>query len=433
MRSIWDGSTAMPEFKQLNGNIKTDVLVIGGGIAGLLTAYFLKEKGVECTVTEKDVICGGVTYGTTAKITAQHGLIYSRIAADMGIEKAQMYLEANLQALKKYAEMCESIGCDFERKDSYVYSRNNSAALESEMDTLRKIGYKDAVLRGDIPLPIKTAGAVMFKGQAQFNPFRFLAHIAKELTIYEHTPVVEMVGNTAVTPSGKIKAQKVIVCTHFPFINKHGLYFLKMYQHRSYTVALTGAPDVNGMYVDESGNGLSFRNYKKYLLLGGGGHRTGKNGGGYTTLSAAAKRIFPGAEERYRFAAQDCMSLDGVPYIGKYSNSTPDLYVCTGFNKWGMTSAMVSAMLISDMMTGKENQYAPLFDPSRGILKPQLAVNGFEAVTSLLTPAKKRCPHMGCALKYNKAEHSWDCPCHGSRFTENGRVLNNPANGDMKK
>ncbi len=433
MKSVWDGNAAMPKFKRLYGNIKTDVLVIGGGIAGLLTAYYLKERGVDCTVVEKDVICGGETYGTTAKITAQHGLIYNKIAAGMGIEYAQMYLEANLEALKKYAELCEKIECDFERKDNFVYSRTNSAALNSEMDTLRKIGYKDAILRGDIPLPIKTAGAVMFKDQAQFNPFKFLSHIAKNLKIYENTPVVEMVGNTAVTPSGRIKARKVIACTHFPFINKHGAYFLKLYQHRSYVIALADAPDVQGMYVDENDTGLSFRNYGKYLLLGGGGHRTGKNGGGFSALSAAAKRIFPGSIERYRFAAQDCMSLDGVPYIGKYSAATPDFYVCTGFNKWGMTSAMVSAMIIGDMITDKENQYAPVFDPSRSILKPQLAINGFEAVTSLLTPSKKRCPHMGCALKYNKAEHSWDCPCHGSRFSENGKVLDNPANGDMKK
>ena len=127
------------------------------------------------------------------------------------------------------------------------------------------------------------------------------------------------------------------------------------------------------------------------------------------------------------------MSLDSVPYIGQYSKNTPDFYVATGFNKWGMTSSMVAAELLTDLILGKPNDFADLFSPSRSMLRPQLAVNGFESVVGLLTPSKKRCPHLGCALKYNKAEHSWDCPCHGSRFSESGRVLDNPANGNLKK
>ena len=122
------------------------------------------------------------------------------------------------------------------------------------------------------------------------------------------------------------------------------------------------------------------------------------------------------------------MSLDEIPYIGNYSKNTPDLYVATGFNKWGMTSAMVSAMILSDMIPGKKNDYAEVFNPSRSILKPQLFINGFESAINLLTPTTRRCPHLGCALKWNKAEHSWDCPCHGSRFSEDGKVLDNPAN-----
>ncbi|MGN0150724.1 MAG: FAD-dependent oxidoreductase [Clostridia bacterium] len=230
-----------------------------------------------------------------------------------------------------------------------------------------------------------------------------------------------------------VKADKIIVTTHFPFINKHGSYFLKLYQHRSYEAAFENAPDLDGMYVDEYEKGMSFRNYNKLLLIGGGGHRTGKNGGGWKELYSFAEKYYPAAEVKYSWATQDCMSLGGVPYIGRYSAKTPDLYVASGFNKWGITSSMAAAMILTDMVTGKKNEFAEVFSPQRSILKPQLLINGFEATVNLLTPTTRRCPHLGCALKWNKTEHTWDCPCHGSRFEKNGRLIDNPATGNAAK
>ena len=186
------------------------------------------------------------------------------------------------------------------------------------------------------------------------------------------------------------------------------------------------------MYLDEAQAGMSFRNYENLLLVGGGDHRTGKKGGGWRELRDFAQQHYPQAEERSHWATQDCMSLDGVPYIGRYSASTRDLYVATGFNKWGMTASMVSAMILSDLVQEKENPYEEVFSPSRSILHPQLAVNGVEAVVSLLTPAPRRCPHLGCALKWNPIEHTWDCPCHGSRFTRDGKRIDSPATGNLK-
>ena len=186
------------------------------------------------------------------------------------------------------------------------------------------------------------------------------------------------------------------------------------------------------MYVDEANGGLSFRNYKNFLLLGGGGHRTGKRGGGWSELEAFAKKHYKDARIVAKWATQDCMTLDGIPYIGQYSRSTPDLYVATGFNKWGMSSSMVAATLLTDLITGKGSKYEGLFSPSRSILHRQLLFNAFESLVGLLTPTVPRCPHLGCALKYNAAEHSWDCPCHGSRFSESGELLNNPATDDRK-
>lgn len=432
MRSLWKATASLPEFPELVGDVRTDVLIVGGGIAGILTAYLLHEKGVRYVLVEKGRICSGTTGNTTAKITFQHGLIYDKILKSDGTEAARKYLAANRAAFDKYAELCGKTDCDYEIKDNYVYSTDDRRKLEKEVEALEKIGYI-ADLCENVPLPIKTVGAVKFPDQAQFNPLKFLSSVAEGLNIYENTFIREMRGNTAVTDKGKIRADTVIAATHFPFINKHGSYFLKLYQHRSYVIALENAQDVNGMYVDECDTGLSFRNYEGLLLLGGGGHRTGKKGGNWAELRAFAAKKYPDSREKHFWATQDCMSLDGIPYIGRYSAKTHGFYVASGFNKWGMTGSMTAAMLLSDMILGKRNGFASVFDPSRSIVKPQLFINGAEAVCNLLTPSKKRCPHLGCALKWNEAERSWDCPCHGSRFTEHGRVLDNPANGDLPK
>ncbi|MFR5874929.1 MAG: FAD-dependent oxidoreductase [Eubacterium sp.] len=432
MESLWQAEADMPNFSRLESDAHTDVLIIGGGIAGILTAYFLHKNGIKYILVEKGRICSGITQNTTAKITIQHGLIYQKLLNSSGIQGAQKYLKANEAAFNMYAELCKKINCNYEIKDNYVYSTDNRKKLENEIKALQKIGA-DAELCDSVSLPLTTVGAVKIPNQAQFNPLKFIAAIAKNLNIYENTFVREMIDCTAITDKGRIFADKVIVTTHFPFINKHGSYPLKLYQHRSYVIALENAQKLEGMYVDENHKGHSFRNSGDFLLLGGGGHRTGKLGGSWNELRSFAKKNYPDSKEKYFWAAQDCMSLDGIPYIGQYAKTTPNLYVISGFNKWGMTSAMAGAMIVSDMLIEKANDYADIFNPSRNMLKPQLIVNGFETTKNLLTITNKRCPHLGCALKWNSAEHSWDCPCHGSRFSEDGTVLDNPANGNLEK
>lgn len=429
MDSLWKKDIKFPSFPEIGGNVNTDVLIIGCGIAGILTAYILKQEGIDYILVEKNRICSGTTQNTTAKITFQHSLIYSKIMRSYGEETARAYLLANREAFNLLCRLCEKVDCDFEIKNNNVYSKDYKK-LEDEMTALERIGFNAQFIES-VPLPVETKGAVCFENQAQFHPLKFLSAIAKELNIFENSFVKEMKGTTAITDKAEIKAKNVIVTTHFPFINKHGLFSLKLYQHRSYVIALENAQDVNGMYVDESETGLSFRNYKNYLLLGGGGHRTGKQGGNWKELQEFTKENYPGAQERFNWAAQDCMTLDNMPYIGNYSPNTPNLYTASGFCKWGMTGAMLSAMLLKDKIIGRQNDYSEFFRPDRSILHPQLFVNGFESVTNLLTFSKKRCPHLGCALKWNSAEHSWDCPCHGSRFDEGGKNLDNPANGNM--
>ncbi len=431
MNSVWTKDLKMPCFRTLEGDVKTDVLIIGGGIAGILCAYFLQERGVDYILTEGKSICSGVTKNTTAKITAQHGLLYDRLLRKNGARKAKMYLDANLEAVEMYFRLCRDKDCDFEEKTAYTYSLDDREKLEREVDALVKLGYHPEIRETD-ELPFPTAGAIAFMHQAQFHPLKFIAQIAANLKIYEHTFVTELTEHSAVTKQGRIRFEKAVFATHFPIENRHGMYFLKMYQDRSYVIALEQAAQVRGMYIDEAEGGMSFRNCRDLLLIGGGGHRTGKKGGNWKELREFAKKYYPSSVEKCFWAAQDCMTLDRIPYIGVYSGGRANWYVATGFNKWGMTSSMTAAMILTDMITCRENPYSAVFCPSRNMLKPQLLVNGWEATVNLLTISKKRCPHLGCALKWNPDEHSWDCPCHGSRFDEDGLLLDNPANGNLK-
>ena len=431
MKSLWEHTAELNHFDCLDGDIKTDVLIIGGGMAGLLCAYQLHKAGVPYVLAEADTICSGVTKNTTAKLTIQHGLIYHKLLGRFGNERTKGYLSAQEEALKRYRTLCRKIDCDYEEADSYVYARDNLRNIERELDALHRLGFPGE-FASQLPLPFAVAGGVKFPRQAQFHPLKFAAAISQGLHIYEHTMVKELVGRTAITNHGRIHAKHIVVTTHFPFLNRHGSYFIKLYQHRSYVLALEHAPNLNGMYVDQTQTGLSFRNYGSMLLVGGGGHRTGKPGGNWRELRQFVKEHYPESTEKYHWAAQDCMSLDNMPYIGPYWSNTSDVYVATGFNKWGMTNSMVAATLLCDLVQGKQTPYAEVFSPARSIFRPQLAVNALESTVNLLTPSTRRCPHLGCALKWNPAEHTWDCPCHGSRFTRDGTLIDNPATKDLK-
>lgn len=425
-QSLWHATAKVQNHKTLQHNAKTDYLIIGGGICGILCAYFLQQEGVDYMLVEGNRVGGGNTGNTTAKITSQHGLIYDHLLQSIGKEKTVLYLEAHQKALEKYRELAKIIDCDFEEKYAGVYSCESQQSIEREIDALRSIGFP-AEYADQLPLPFSIKGAVLFPKQAQFHPLKFLSEISKPLNIYEHTFVQKIDGHTVYTDRGIITAGKIIVATHFPFLNKRGSYFLKLYQSRSYAIALNNAADVNGIYIDADKKGLSFRNYGNLLILGDGGGRTGKQYENWKMLRNFAASAYPEAKEIYHWAAQDCISLDGVSYIGNYSRNTPDLYVASGFNKWGMTSSMAAAMILRDLVLGRENIYKEVFSPSRNILKPQLFLNAMEATGNLLFPSLKRCPHMGCALKWNPQEHTWDCPCHGSRFKEDGKLIDNPA------
>lgn len=476
MKSLWSESCKFRKREALNKDIKTDVLVIGAGIAGILTAYMLKQKGREVVVIDAAEIASGNTKNTTAKITSQHDLIYSKLITEFGEEKARQYAKANELAIKKYKEIIEDrrIECDFEEKPAYVYSLNEVEVLKEEAEAAKKLGI-DAEFVQQANLPFKINGALKFNNQAQFNPLKFLKDISNELVIYENTRALEIKENLIVTSGGNITAKNIVVATHYPIMNAPGYYFMKMHQERSYVLALENKSEIDGMYIDLNKEGYSFRTYNNLLLLGGISHRTGENeeGGSYDELRKVVKRLYPKAKEKYHWSAQDCMTIDGIPYIGRYSSETPNIYVATGFNKWGMTSSMVSAMIISDMILEKENDFSEIFSPRRFDLS--LSINNI--ANDLIETAKNfiaqkvyipsseiehiknghggiieyngekvgvyknkegkeffvstKCTHLGCQLSWNADELTWDCPCHGSRFDYKGRLIGSPATKDL--
>ncbi|EPB8147993.1 FAD-dependent oxidoreductase [Clostridium perfringens] len=476
MKSVWSESCKFRKREALNKDIKTDVLVIGAGIAGILTAYMLKQKGRDVVLIDAAEIASGNTKNTTAKITSQHDLIYSKLISEFGEEKARQYAKANELAIKKYKEIIEDkrIECDFEEKPAYVYSLNEVDVLKEEVEAAKNLGI-DAEFVQEVNLPFKIKGAVKFNNQAQFNPLKFLRGISNELVIYENTRALEIKENLVVTSGGNITANNIVVATHYPIMNAPGYYFMKMHQERSYVLALENTSEIDGMYIDLNKEGYSFRTYNNLLLLGGISHRTGENeeGGSYDELRKVAKRLYPKAKEKYYWSAQDCMTIDGIPYIGRYSSETPNIYVATGFNKWGMTSSMVSAMIISDMILEKENDFSEIFSPRRFDLS--LSINNI--ANDLIETAKNfiaqkvyipsseiehiknghggiieyngekvgvyknkegkeffvstKCTHLGCQLSWNADELTWDCPCHGSRFDYKGRLIGSPATKDL--
>lgn len=444
--SLWEDSVRLKRHPRLEGIAGCEVLVIGGGMAGILTAHRLAAEGIEVAVAEAGRIGCGATAGTTAKITSQHGLIYHKLAAELGIDGAALYLEANEAAISQFSHLCEgeTKQCDFRKTSSYIYSTRGRQVLEQEMNALEQIGCTAARFRkgSSLELPFETDGAVEFPMQACFHPRKLLKYLTEEEgacsgIIFENSRITGLKrwpdgGWEAISEHGSILADQVVFACHFPFMDWRGGYFAKMYQSRSLVIAGRTGKEIKGMYKDEAEGGLSFRSADGLLLLGGGSGRPGKVTSTWQNLQQQAEVMYPDWETRYRWAAQDCITLDGMPYIGPYSgNRENGLWVAAGFNKWGMTGSMVSAMVLTDLICGRENPYSELFRPHRSALKPQLVLNTLESAVNLLKPKVPRCRHMGCALTWNEEEETWDCPCHGSRYDKKGQCIEGPSVKDL--
>lgn len=463
----------------LSGDIDADVAVIGAGLAGILTAYHLQKQGIPVIVLECNEVGSGMTKNTTAKITSQHSLIYRKLLTYKGEERAWEYAMANQQAIDKYEEIIHDlqIDCDYEVTPNYIYTLDNELKIKQEVEAAQRLGLPASFTK-ETTLPFSVKAAIRFDHQAQFHPLKFLDAVAKNLTIYENTRVTEIHSDGLIkTNQGSVKAKKIVVATHYPFINVPGYYFIRLHQERSYLSALEAKEGdcyrLDGMYLDADPDGYTFRNYKDYLIFGGANHRSGQYQpvDAYAKLENTAKRWFPDSRIVYTWSNQDCMTPDDIPYIGGYSVRTPNIYVATGFNKWGMTSAMVSAMLISERIAGRDYEFRKVFNPRRLMLSGSRVLLKDAAIItiSLLSEYLKvphdnlkdiekgkagvirhngqrvgvyresedkyyfvttKCPHLGCKLEWNQNELTWDCPCHGSRFDYRGNLINNPAMRD---
>ncbi len=499
--SLWTATCQIDkrEALKVEESIEVEAVVIGAGLAGVLTAYMLQQKGVDTIVLESNRIGSGVTRYTTAKITSQHNLIYDRLISDFGMEKARQYAAANQRAIDFFRKFVQekAIDCQLEEKPAYLYTlqKEKVKQLQKESEAATKLGIPNALLQSweltaenGWGLPFIAEAALRFDRQAQYHPLKFLKAMAQGLKIYEDTRVLDMqLRGSATAPQeseksilttnrGAVTARHVVFACHYPFlVILPGYYFARLYQDRAYVLALAGCPQVNGLYLSIDQEGWSFRNYKDFLLLAGGSHRTGENekGGNYQSLRTAAKEWFPESTERYAWSTQDCMPLDGVPYIGQYAADRPNWYVATGFQKWGMTSSMIAADIISSMITKRPFEIATegvdIFSPQRftvpvsaeelwkdvktiggGLLREIFSFpeeeaadikRGHGAVVEYkgeklgvfrdeegrLHKVSTKCQHMGCQLAWNPEERSWDCPCHGSRFDINEDVISGPA------
>lgn len=429
--SIWIDSIELPKFKKLETDIETDILVVGGGIAGILIAYKLSEEGKKVVVLEKNKIGMGITKNTTAFITSQQDTLYQERLKKDGYYHTKLYLEANQKAILDYQKLSKTYAFDFEQLSSFLYSTKESKVIEEEAICLQNLGI-DAKIKEKIDLPFSIVKAVEFPNQAQMNPLKLIACLSKKLDIYENTTVTKIKKDCVIANEHMVKANSIIITTHFPFVNRLGLYYAKMYQKRSYVVAIKTKDKIDGIYTNLDENDFYFRKYQDYLIIGGNDCKSGTSENHFESIRKFVEQYYPTASITNEWSNQDCISLDDKPYIGQYSGFRKNLYVATGFNLWGMTQAMISANILTDLIMNRDNPYQELFNPNRNMFHKQLFMNLGTYLKNVLKPRRKTCTHLGSALVWNEEEQTWECPCHGSRFSENGEVIDNPTKKELK-
>ena len=494
MSSLWI-ETTKDEMKlnPLKKDEETEICVIGAGLFGLTTAYYLTKNGRKVTVLEKGNIGEKVSGKTTGKITSQHGLFYDHLISDYGVEYAKKYLLANEQAISNIKTIIEEeqIDCDLCMENAYIYTTEQDEVpeIEKEAEALEKLGkHSEIVSKTELPLKIKCALKV--ERQAQFHPRKYMLGLCKKILkknkIYNYTTALDVEkhgdGYIVHTDRGDVLAKYIVLATHFPIINMPGFYFTKMYQSTSYVIAVeTERKLPEGIYINNKEPIYSFRttkyNGKDILLIAGSDHRTGEavpNNEYYENLEKMAKKLYPDSKILFKWNTRDCISLDKIPYIGEFSNFMKNVYVGTGFKKWGIAFSNVAANIVADKILEKENEYEETFSATR--MKPiknrwevknmleetvnSIALNKFKIepfninqiendngaivqingenvgiykdITGKIYAVKPNCTHLGCLLSWNNIDKTWDCPCHGSRFDYKGREIYEPAIKDLE-
>lgn len=482
--SLWVLNSDTTNYPALPKDITVDVVVVGGGIAGLTTALLLKQQGKRVAVLETNRIIMGATGYTTAKVTSQHGLIYTYLAEEFDERTAVLYATANQTALEQVANFVATyqIDCDFLRTPAYTYTTdpNQVEQIKKEVIAAQKIGLP-ATFVTETPLPFPIAAAICFDNQAQFHPRKYLLALAKlihgdDSYIFEQTQAFDIKEDETcevITNHGTIVATDVVMASHFPFYD-HVLYFSRMEPHRSYLMAFKLYESVpHGMFISADGAHTLRRHLLadsgEVLLVGGEGHKTGQVNDTlerYQRLEAWTRQHFAVKDVLASWSTQDFKTFDRIPFIGLANPLTNHVYVATGFKGWGMTTGTLSGILLAGLITNTCHPWAEIFNPNRAGLtgistlimsglnvakelgKGWLSVSKTEPVPmgegcivrdsngevavyhsedGLYHAVSANCTHLGCKVNWNSAEKSWDCPCHGSRFDIDGRVLNGPA------
>lgn len=483
--SYWISSTPCKDYKVLNEDISVDVAIIGGGIVGITSAYLLKEKGMKVAVIEGDKIAHGASGHTTAKITSQHNLIYHKLEVEMGSEKAKQYADANEEAIKFIANLVKdkNIDCDFNWCPAYVYTNADEYIdkIQMEVKAASSLGIKASYLEKS-PLPFSVKAAVIFENQAQFHPLKYLLALAKDIEgsgsyIFEHTKVVDIERKNSIVVTDKckkVRASKIIIASHFPCYDGRGMYFTRMYAEKSYVIGTKMKEKFpKGMFISAEKPGRSLRSQKfnggEIVLVGGDNYRTGNKENTnihYENLAIFSSENFNVEKILYRWSTQDYITVDSVPYVGYLTTHAPNMLVATGFGKWGMTNGTASAMILSDLITKGKSPWKQVYDPSRfdvtnipKFISQNLDVAKKYVLGKIEIPNSERikngeakvilidgrkfgvyrdedskihivditCTHLGCELVWNESENTWDCPCHGSRFSFDGEIIEGPA------
>lgn len=495
MESFWEEEIKKhQEFESVKNNIDVSVCIIGGGLTGLSTAYYLSKK-VSVAVVEKDRICSHTSGKTTGKITSQHGLFYEYLINSENKEFAKKYLKANEKAIDNIENIIkESQGeCDFEREDAYVFTMQETKVdqIKNEQASVDKIDKEKSEFVKQVLLPLEIAGAIKFRNQAKFHPVKYGYILANSIMnnngrVFENSKVTDIKrknGKYIVSVNrNKIIADYVVIATRYPIVNVPGYHFLKMYQSTSYAVMADVKKELfNGMYISTEVPNISFRTVKdgerKLLLAVGFDYKTGKEDlkDGYQRLETVIRKMYPDAEILYKWSAEDCISLDKIPYIGEISVTKPNMYIATGFNKWGITSSNIAANIITDDILGNENEYKDIFKSTRlqpiknrqevgnmlkevnksliasrfKITKNELKdikigegkivninntkVGVYKSQTGEVFKIRPYCAHLGCELYFNNIDKTWECPCHGSKFSYDGKLIEVPSNKDLKQ
>ena len=439
MESVWKKYSKNFEVNNTaNATCEKDIVIIGGGIAGMLCAYFLSGGGHEVTVIDKGKVLNGVTVNTTAHINALQGnfrYIYKKRK-----KLAALYFQSQLDAVNIIEGLIDKyqIDCDFKRVDSYLYA-DKTDDLRKEYKAVKKLKMPAEYLE-NVKLPFFNGetDAVLLKNQAVFNPLKFLNALPQKYEIIENVKVKDVNLGKKIIYTGNytIHAQKIIIATNFPIVNKRGLYAFKMYKSQSYAINIKTDKIFNDIYMSVNKSGLTFREGADGVIIGGLDHRTGRHKcGAFDKLTEAGG--FLNGEVTNKWAANDCITFDNIPLAGYFCENYNDIFLISGFNKWGMTNSVISAKIIGDIINKRENKYIKVFSPERPkTLKilPVFLFNALYNVSKILCAlfTRKKCPHMGCKLKFNPNTSTWDCPCHGSRFEKDGEIITCPAVEEFK-